>query len=85
MPLVGRSIASDDRTDLPTVISPCCRTRTLLSSELAALFSVRGGKMGQVLTCGLEDGGMVSPVGRAVVGSTVADLADGRAGPEPGP
>jgi len=37
-PLIGRSIAAYDRTDLPTVVSSCCRTQDemkLISSPLA--------------------------------------------------
>jgi len=47
------------------------------------LFTVRGGQMGPVLTCGSGNGWTVSPDGRrAAFGSTAVDLANGRLGPE---
>ena len=47
------------------------------------LFTVRGGQMGPVLTCGSGNGWTVSPDGRrAAFGSTAVDLANGRVGPE---
>lgn len=46
------------------------------------LFTVSTGWMGPVLTCGAENGWIVSPDGRrVVVGSTVVDLATGVVGP----
>lgn len=47
------------------------------------LFTVRGAQMGPLLTCGAGNGWAVSPDGRrAVFGSGVVDLANGRVGPE---
>jgi len=46
-------------------------------------YTVRGGQMGPELTCGPWLDWTVSPDGRrAVIGSTVVDLANGRVGPE---
>lgn len=47
------------------------------------LYTLSSKQMGPVLTCGAQNGWSVSPDGRrAVVGSTVVDLASGRVGTE---
>ena len=47
------------------------------------LYTLSTRQMGTVLTCGAQDGWTVSPDGRrAVVGSTVVDLANGSVGPK---
>jgi hypothetical protein len=47
------------------------------------LYTISSKQMGPVLTCGAQDGWTVSPDGRrAVVGSTVVDLANGSVGPD---
>jgi len=84
---------SGSETDLPGVVDasvmPTDPGRLLVaagqtgSSYCLHLFTVRGGLMGPVLTCGTGNGWTVSPDGRlAVFGSTVVDLVNGRVGPE---
>jgi len=47
------------------------------------LYTLSSKQMGPVLTCGAQDGWTVSPDGRrAVIGSTVVNLANGSVGPE---
>lgn len=81
------------QTDLPGVVDasvmPTDPGRLLVAagqtgpSYCLHLFTVRGGQMGPVLTCGSGNGWTVSPDGaRAVFGSTAVDLTDGRVGPE---
>ncbi|MBE3074829.1 MAG: hypothetical protein IMZ75_07770 [Actinobacteria bacterium] len=84
---------ASSQTELPGVVDasvmPTDPGRLLVAagqtgpSYCLHLFTVRGGQMGPVLTCGSGNGWTVSLDGRhAVFGSTVVDLTDGRVGPE---
>jgi len=85
--------AASSETEIPGVsdaqVMPTDPGRLLATSGQAGgpfclhLFAVGSGQLGTQLACGAEKGWTVSPDGRrAVVGSTVVDLATGRTGPE---
>jgi len=84
---------TSSETEIPNVsdlqVMPTDPGRLLATSGKAGgpfclhLFAVGSGQLGTQLACGAEKGWTVSPDGRrVVVGSTVVDLATGRAGPD---
>ena len=84
---------ASSETEIPGVsdvqVMPTDPGRLLATSGQAGgpfclhLFAVGSGQLGTKLACGAEKGWTVSPDGRrVVVGSTVVDLATGRAGPD---
>ncbi|NMM25319.1 MAG: hypothetical protein HHJ11_17910 [Phycicoccus sp.] len=84
--------AARSETEIPGVVDasvmPTDPGRLLVAGQVGPnyclhLFTVRGGQMGPVLTCGSGNGWVVSPDGRrAAFGSTAVDLATGSVGPE---